>query len=168
MLSTNFVADTRLIEVDVAKHYFETLKSPDAYPHVWIVYCNKGQEGTFIITKATAILGTIVKWSYDSSDAFILRCVNSSWQSDDWEKLSGDNGLKLIPCSSGTEYNLDNYTIGLYSFQGTDTGVNIGTALPSASISTVSQIGNIQVGASYGGRYYIRVFWGAWMPWKEI
>lgn len=78
------------------------------------------------------------------------------------------SSFKNVDIANGKNYDLDNYKSGLYCFTGTDTGNNTGTALPDATVSVVSQIGNIQIAAAINQSYYIRYYWGKWREWKKI
>ena len=66
-----------------AKKYFESLTA-DSFPHFWLVYTKRGEEGTFFISKSTFVLGTMLYWSFDAPQIRMLRCRNLDWQDSDW------------------------------------------------------------------------------------
>ena len=69
-----------------AKKYFESLTA-DSFPHFWIIYSKRENEGTFFISKSTLILGTILYWSFDTPHIYTLRCLNSEWKDSDWSVI---------------------------------------------------------------------------------
>ena len=72
-----------LRDSEEAKKYFESLTT-DSFPHFWLVYSKRGNEGTFFISKSTFVLGTILHWSFDAPQIRMLRCRNSEWLDPDW------------------------------------------------------------------------------------
>lgn len=72
-----------LRDSEEAKKYFESLTA-DSFPHFWLVYSKRGNEGTFFISKSTFVLGTILHWSFDAPQIRMLRCRNSEWLDPDW------------------------------------------------------------------------------------
>lgn len=72
-----------LRDSEKAKKYFESLTA-DSFPHFWLVYSKRENEGTFFISKSTFILGTILHWSFDAPQIRMLRCRNSEWLDPDW------------------------------------------------------------------------------------
>ena len=72
-----------LRDPEEAKKYFESLTA-DSFPHFWLVYSVRGNEGTFFISKSTFVLGTILYWSFDAPQIRMLRCQNTEWLDSDW------------------------------------------------------------------------------------
>ena len=81
--------------------YWSSNNIPDN--HIKMVYNQPGAEATLIFSKRSTY-GSIVKYGYADKYIYILRNQNSTWKSNDWEKISAG-----YADSAGTATTAQNY-----------------------------------------------------------
>lgn len=105
-LATTIDAIDRDSEASSCKDFWEDMEDG-----VRCVYNNKGTEYTLLFSKSsndnkTESWGTILRWSYSSTNIEILRYQKNKWNDEDWSCIGGNaSSSDSYSCSLGSESN---------------------------------------------------------------